>query len=176
MEEKSCYKPFSLPGRISGLSKLKCDSWRLFETSKRPDAEDVQVRCNEAEDDGEILTLALSQISCRVVDCLLPSVEAASEAAEAQWIPLSGLGRDCMKTEEEVRGCGSGTLSDSITTEEIAEADTTLSPFFGTRSSAIVFNEDEASSENEAAASSTTLPSCKLFIHASKLISLVLRG
>ena len=172
-EKLSCYKPFSLPGRISGLSKVKCDSWRLFESSKRP-ADHVQVQCNEAEDDGEILTLALSQISCRVVDCHL---QAASIEEEAQWIPLSGLGQqDCTQTEEEVRGCGSSTLSDSITTEEIAEeADTTLSPFFGTRSSAIVFNEASSEEAASASASSTTLPSCKLFIDASKLISLVLR-
>ena len=158
--EKSCYKAGSLPGRISGLSKVKCGSWRLFQTSSNS----VQVQCDEAEEsnDGEIVTLALSQISCRVVDCHLPGEAAA--AVEAEWIPLSGLG-DCMKTEEEVRGCGS--TSDSFTTsteEEQEEDETTLSPFFGTRS-AIVFNDASASSY------SSTLQSSKAF-HSCKLISL----
>ena len=32
-EIESCYKPGSLPGRIVGLSKVKCDSWRLFRSN-----------------------------------------------------------------------------------------------------------------------------------------------
>ena len=34
-EIESCYKPASLPGRVSGLSKVKCDSWRLFKSTAK---------------------------------------------------------------------------------------------------------------------------------------------
>ena len=38
-EIESCYKPASLPGRISGLSKVKCDSWRLFKSTAKTEIE-----------------------------------------------------------------------------------------------------------------------------------------
>ena len=113
------------------------------------------------EGDGEILTLSLSQVSCRVVDC---SKDEATDEAEAGWIPLSRLG-DCMETTiEAVGGCD---RPENYTTQEVEDLpDTTLSPFFGTRS-AIVFNEaavvEEAAETAFEDFPASTLQSSELF-------------
>ena len=71
------------------------------------------------------------------------------------------VGRGCDRLEDS-------TTQEADEDEEDLPADTTLSPFFGTRS-AIVFNEaaEDEAADFEASFSPSTLQSSKLFIHSA---------